>query len=74
MPTTSADIDARIAGQTLATRFLDNLENNADVTVVRWKDAAGEWQGWTLGERVTVSSGEREVVLRIGAFVDFQAV
>jgi len=50
MPITSADIDARIEGDTLASRFLNSLDNNPEVTVLRWKDADGEWQGWTLGE------------------------
>ena len=50
MPITSADIDARIEGDTLASRFLNSLDNNPEVTVLRWKDADEEWQGWTLGE------------------------
>jgi long-chain acyl-CoA synthetase len=50
MPITSADIDARIEGDTLASRFLTSLDNHPDVTVLRWKDSDGEWQGWTLGE------------------------
>ena len=50
MTTTSADLDARIADETLATRFLENLDKNPDVAVLRWKDSDGEWQSSTLGE------------------------
>jgi long-subunit acyl-CoA synthetase (AMP-forming) len=46
--TTSQDLQDRIVGQNLPKRFLSNLERNADVEVLRWKDSSGAWQGWTL--------------------------
>jgi long-chain acyl-CoA synthetase len=48
--TTSHDIDVRISGQTVASRFLASLAGRPDATVLRWKDSAGEWQQQTLGE------------------------
>ncbi len=48
--TTSQDLLDRIEGQNLNTRFLANLERNADVEVLRWKDADGAWQGQTLAD------------------------
>jgi long-chain acyl-CoA synthetase len=54
--TTSHELDARIAGRNLPTRFLTNLERNRDVTVLRWKDAGGEWQSWTLGDLADVTA------------------
>ncbi|NQY55056.1 MAG: long-chain fatty acid--CoA ligase [Ilumatobacteraceae bacterium] len=54
---TREELDARVAGQTLPTRFLANLERNRDVPVLRWVDdpAAGlpahdEFNSMTLGE------------------------
>jgi long-chain acyl-CoA synthetase len=48
--TTSAELHDRIVGQNLAKRFLANLEANAAVEVTRWKDANGDWHGWTMTE------------------------
>jgi len=48
--TTAQELDQEVAGQTVATRFLSNLERNADIEVLRWKNAAGEWQGQTLAQ------------------------
>jgi len=48
--TTSQELHDRIVGQNLGKRFLSNLDANASVEVVRWKDAAGEWHGWTMTE------------------------
>ncbi len=48
--TTSQELHDRIVGQNLAKRFLTNLDNNADVEVVRWKQANGDWHGWTMTE------------------------
>ncbi len=48
--TTSQDIDARISGQTVASRFLASLAERPDATVLRWKDRSGEWQQQTLAE------------------------
>ncbi len=54
---TREELDARVAGQTLPTRFLANLERNRDVPVIRWVDdpAGGlppyeEFASMTLGE------------------------
>ncbi len=46
--TTSQELHDRIVGQNLAKRFLTNLDKNAGVEVVRWKDAGGAWHGWTM--------------------------
>ena len=48
--TTSQDLLDRIDGQNLNTRFLANLEKNADVEVLRWKDADGAWQSSTMAQ------------------------
>ena len=48
--TTSQDLLDRIDGQNLNTRFLANLETNADVEVLRWKDADGAWQSSTMAQ------------------------
>jgi long-chain acyl-CoA synthetase len=48
--TTSQELDARIAGRNIPQRFLANLERNRDLTTVRWKDDAGAWASWTLGD------------------------
>jgi long-chain acyl-CoA synthetase len=47
---TSQEIDQAVAGQTVATRFLANLERNAEVEVLRWKDDNGDWQVQTLAQ------------------------
>ncbi len=54
--TTSQDLYDRIAGQNLAIRYLANVERNGDVEVVRWKDADGAWQSWTLNELTEVTA------------------
>ncbi len=48
--TTSQDLLERIDGQNLATRFLANAARNSDVEVIRWKDADGDWQSWTMAQ------------------------
>ena len=48
--TTSQDLLERIEGQNLATRFLANAARNSDVEVIRWKDAEGAWQSWTMAQ------------------------
>ena len=48
--TTSQELDQAIAGQTVAKRFLANLERHGDVEVLRWKDAGGDWQTQTLAQ------------------------
>jgi long-chain acyl-CoA synthetase len=54
--TTSQELHDRIAGSNLAKRFLANLERNAGVEVVRWKDADGSWQSWTLQDLADVTA------------------
>jgi long-chain acyl-CoA synthetase len=46
--TTSQELHDRIVGQNLPKRFLTNLDRNADIEVLRWKDADGAWNGWTM--------------------------
>ena len=48
--TNSQDLLERIEGQNLATRFLENAARNSDVEVIRWKDADGAWQSWTMAQ------------------------
>ncbi len=84
--TTADELDQAVAGQTVATRFLANLERNADAEVLRWKDAAGAWQSQTLTEladetaRLTtafrnlgIGPGDR-VVLMIRNRAEFHAI
>ncbi|HSP30326.1 MAG TPA: AMP-binding protein, partial [Ilumatobacteraceae bacterium] len=54
--TTSQDLNDRIVGQNLAKRFLTNLDANASVEVVRWKDSHGAWHGWTMTELADVTA------------------
>jgi long-chain acyl-CoA synthetase len=54
--TTSQELHDRIVGQNLAKRFLTNLDTNAAVEVVRWKDADGSWHGWTMTELADVTA------------------
>jgi long-chain acyl-CoA synthetase len=54
--TTSQELHDRIVGQNLAKRFLTNLDANADVEVVRWKEADGAWHGWTMTELADVTA------------------
>ncbi len=54
--TTSQELHDRIVGQNLGKRFLANLDKNADVEVVRWKDTDGGWHGWTMTELADVTA------------------
>jgi long-chain acyl-CoA synthetase len=54
--TTSQELHDRIIGQNLAKRFLTNLDTNAAVEVLRWKDTNGAWHGWTLTELADVTA------------------
>jgi long-chain acyl-CoA synthetase len=54
--TTSQELHDRIAGSNLPKRFLANLDTNAAVEAVRWKDADGVWHGWTLSELADVTA------------------
>ncbi len=48
--TTSQDLHGRVGGNNLPKRFLRNVAEHGDTPVVRWKNAAGEWESWTLSE------------------------
>jgi long-chain acyl-CoA synthetase len=48
--TTSQDLHDRIVGQNVPKRFLANLDRNAAIEVLRWKDDTGAWQSWTMRE------------------------
>ena len=54
--TTSQDLHERITGQNIPKRFLRNVAEHGDVTVVRWKNSAGEWESWTLDELADVTA------------------
>ncbi len=81
--TTSADLDARIAGQNVPQRFLVNLAARADTTAVKWKTSDGSWDSWTLTDvadktarlvtafkELGVGRGDR-VVLMLGNRAEF---
>lgn len=51
-----ADLDDRVAGQNLPSRFLSTLAEHADVEVLRWKDSAGAWQSWDLAKVADVTA------------------
>jgi len=84
--TTSQELDQAIVGQTVAMRFLANLERNPDVEVLRWKDATGDWQSQTLAQvaddvarlttglrRLGITKGDR-VVLMMANRAEFHAI
>ncbi len=54
--TTSQELDARITGQNIPKRFLANLARHRDQEVVRWKNAEGEWETWTMAEMADVTA------------------
>ena len=54
--TTSQELQDNIAGSNLPKRYLTNLERNGAVEVLRWKDADGAWQSWTLQELTDVTA------------------
>ncbi|HYN31438.1 MAG TPA: AMP-dependent synthetase/ligase [Ilumatobacteraceae bacterium] len=54
--TSSQDLLDRIEGQNLAKRFLVNAATNSAVEAVRWKDADGAWQSWTMDQLSEVTS------------------
>jgi long-chain acyl-CoA synthetase len=54
--TTSQELHDRIAGSNLPKRYLANAERNASTEVVRWKDADGAWQSWTLAQLSDVTA------------------
>jgi long-chain acyl-CoA synthetase len=54
--TTSQDLHDRIEGQNLAKRYLTNAERNSGIEVLRWKDADGAWQSWTMAELSDVTA------------------
>lgn len=47
--TTSAEVDAAVAGRTAPTMFRDTVARIPDHVAVRWKDGE-EWRGWTFAE------------------------
>jgi long-chain acyl-CoA synthetase len=47
---TTQELDQAVAGQTVAMRFLANLERRADVEVLRWQGVDGEWYSQTLAQ------------------------
>jgi long-chain acyl-CoA synthetase len=54
--TTSQELHDRITGTNLAKRFLANLDRNADIEVLRWKDSDNAWHGWTMTELADVTA------------------
>ncbi len=48
--TIQQELDERIAGQTVATRFLDTVARHGDTPVLRWKQSDGSWTEQTLDD------------------------
>jgi long-chain acyl-CoA synthetase len=48
--TIQQELDERIAGQTVATRFLDTVGRHGDTAVLRWKQSDGSWAEQTLDD------------------------
>lgn len=48
--TTTADLDARTAGQTVPNLFLDTLADHGDKAALRWRDADETWHEMTYAE------------------------
>ncbi|MFW2335072.1 AMP-dependent synthetase/ligase [Ilumatobacter sp.] len=46
--TIQQELDERIAGQTVATRFLDTVGRHGDTAVLRWKQSDGSWSEQSL--------------------------
>jgi len=53
---TSEELQVRIEGTNIPKRFLANVAENGDTTVVRWKNSAGEWESWTLRELAAITA------------------
>jgi long-chain acyl-CoA synthetase len=64
--TTSQELHDRIVGQNIPKRFLSNLARNGDVTVLTWKDSAGEWASWTLSELADVTARLTSALAEVG--------
>ena len=50
MGITKADLDQRVEGQTICSRFLDTVEANPDLVALRARDDGDTWRSWTYGE------------------------
>jgi len=48
--TIQQELDEHIAGQTVATRFLDTVDRHGDTAVLRWKQSDGSWSEQTLDQ------------------------
>ncbi len=48
--TIQQELDECVAGQTVATRFLDTVARHGDTAVLRWKQSDGAWSEQTLSE------------------------
>ncbi len=63
--TTSAEIDATVAGQTITTAFLANVATNGALVALRWKNADDSWSEMTYDEFADAvartASGMREL-------------
>ncbi|MBK5224434.1 MAG: long-chain fatty acid--CoA ligase [Acidimicrobiia bacterium] len=47
---TDEQLHQRVEGWTIPSRFLQVARELTDHSALRWKDDAGQWQGWTFGE------------------------
>jgi long-chain acyl-CoA synthetase len=74
--TTQNELDASVAGRTVATRFLETVDRRGDTAVLRWKQPDATWAEQTLNEvadttarlvtgfrRLGVGRGDRVVLM-----------
>jgi long-chain acyl-CoA synthetase len=47
---TNEDLLERVAGQTVATRFLATAREHGDAVAIRWRDDDGAWHEWTFAD------------------------
>ena len=50
MEITKADLDQRVEGQTVCSRFLDTVAAHGDLVALRAKEDDGGWRSWTYDE------------------------
>jgi long-chain acyl-CoA synthetase len=71
-----AEIDRKVAGQTVCSMFQDTVAAHPDVEAMKWKEG-GEWRGLTWREYSdqvqTLASGLIELGLKPGEFVNILA-
>jgi long-chain acyl-CoA synthetase len=64
--TIRADLDARVEGQTVPSRFLDNLAVNGPLVALRWKNEDDSWSEMTYDEMAAATAKVAAGLRRIG--------